>query len=127
MKFALISFLLYFCSGVVLLAVFTRIYVWFTPYSEFVEIRAGKKAPAIALGGAMIGYTIPIVAASHAGVDFSEFMLWAVISGIVQLVCFKVLYGLLPRQIEADNQAVATFFAAASVSIGLINAFSLIP
>lgn len=127
MKFALMNFLLYFVSGTVLLAIFTRIYVWVTPYNEFVEIRAGKKAPAFALGGAIIGYTLPIVAASHAGVDFSEFILWAVISGVAQLVCFKVLYGLMPRQIEADNEAVAIFFAAASISIGLINAFSLIP
>lgn len=127
MKFAILNFLLYLCGGVAVLAAFTRTYVWFTPYSEFAEIRAGKKAPAFALGGAMIGFTIPIIAASHAGVDFPEFMLWAVISCVTQLLCFKVVYWLLPRQIEADNQAVAIFFAAASISIGLLNAFSLIP
>lgn len=123
----LANFLLYAGSGIALLALFTRLYKAWTPYDEFVQMRAGKKAPAFALGGAMLGFTFPIVSLSYNGVNWFDYMIWSVVAGIVQLVLFKILYWVIPMSIDEDNQAIGIFYAFAAICVGLINAFSLIP
>lgn len=121
------NFLLYALSAIFLLALFTWLYKLWTPYDEFVQMRAGKKAPAFSMGGAMLGFTLPIVSLSYNGVNWSDYMIWAVVAGLVQLVLFKVLYRVIPMDIDEDNQAVGIFYAFAAICVGLINAFSLIP
>ena len=120
-------FAMYFVSGIAMFAIFVRLYMFITPYNEVEDITAGKLAPAIALTGAMIGVTIPMVTMSYHGSQFVEYVIWSAIAGVVQLIGFTVLYKLLPRQIEANNCAAATVFAGSAICIGLFNAFSLIP
>jgi putative membrane protein len=122
-----LQFVLYLSFGVALLSLFTRLYLIVTPYHEETEIAEGKMAPAIALCGAMLGFTFPLLVASYSHQDFIGFLLWSVIACIVQLAAFWVLYTLLPRYIEANNTAGASCFAAASICVGLINAASFIP
>jgi putative membrane protein len=117
----------YLVSSMVMLAVFTSLYIWITPYDEKKEISEGRMAPAIALAGAMLGFTFPLLISSYARSSFLEFLAWSVISGLVQLFVFWVLHALLPRVIETNNTAGATCFAAASICAGLINAASFLP
>lgn len=124
---ALGNFLLYFGLGTLLLYVFARLYMYTTPYHEVEDIRAGKKAPAIALSGAMLGFTLPLLAMSYVGADYIDFLVWSAVAMAVQLVVFRALYMVLPWKSEADNQSVAILFAGASVCVGAVNAFSLIP
>lgn len=124
---AMIWFVTYLVASLVLLAVFTRIYVVLTPYSEFEQIKAGKMAPAISLGGAMLGFTLPLLSMSFYGVNFLDFMLWSIIACLVQVIAFKLLYRLMPMQIETDNRAIAIVYFFTSICVGAINAFSLIP
>lgn len=124
---ALGNFLLYTFSSLVLLAIFGKIYQWLTPYHEGESIKAGKIAPAIALGGALLGFTIPLLSVSYNGVNYVDFVLWAGIAGLFQIILFKALYWVIPMQIEEDNCAIATIYAILAVCVGLINAFSLIP
>lgn len=120
-------FVLYLVFGVAMLAVFTRLYMTVTPYHEAQDIHDGKMAPAIALAGAMLGFTFPLLVASYTHTYFLGFLLWGIIAGIVQLAAFWALYTFLPRYIETNNAAGATVFAVASVCVGLINAASFIP
>lgn len=123
----LILFLLYFVLGVAMLAGFTRLYLWLTPYDEATDIRAGNVAPAIALAGAMLGFTFPLLVASYTHVTLLGFVAWGAFACVIQLAVFQVLYRWLPNVIETNNAAGATCFAAASVCVGLINAASFIP
>ncbi|MDO8523623.1 MAG: DUF350 domain-containing protein [bacterium] len=128
MSFAAIgNFLLYLCASCTMLALFTRLYIWTTPYNEMDQMRAGKKAPVIALVGAMLGFTLPLLAMSYVGANIADFVIWSVVAMVVQLALFKILYWVIPAEIEVDNQAVGIFFAGMSVCVGAINAFSLIP
>jgi putative membrane protein len=120
-------FAMYFLSSIALLAGFTFLYIRFTPYNEIDEIKAGKKAPAIALVAAMLGFTIPIITMSFHGAAYADYMAWSIFSGVIQLICFKLIYYLLPKQLEADNTAAGIFYAGCAVCIGIITAFSLIP
>lgn len=124
---ALGNFLLYTFSSLVLLGVFGKIYQWLTPYHEGDSIKEGKVAPAIALGGALLGFTIPLLSVSLHGVNYLDFMIWAGIAGALQIIVFKALYWLIPMQIEEDNRAIAIIYAVLAVCVGLISAFSLIP
>ena len=123
----MLLFAAYLISSLMMLGLFTRIYIWTTPYDEGKDIKAGKLAPAVALAGAMLGFTFPLLIASYARSDFTDFLAWSCVSCLVQLLVFHVLHALLPRVIETDNVAGATCFAAASVCAGLINAASFIP
>jgi putative membrane protein len=124
---ALGNFLLYTFSSLVLLGVFGKIYQWLTPYHEHEQIKAGKLAPAIALGGALIGFTLPLLSVSYHGVNYIDFLIWAVVVGVLQIILFKVLYWVIPMQIEEDNKAIAFIYAVLAFCVGLISAFSLIP
>jgi len=62
------AFASFFAAAVGLLAVFLALYIFITPYSELALIRAGNEAAAVSLGGAVIGFALPIavsVAVSH--------------------------------------------------------------
>jgi putative membrane protein len=117
----------YLATSLSMLALFTRFYVWVTPYDEATEIGKGRMAPAIALAGAMLGFTFPLLVASYAHAGYAEFLTWGVISCLVQLFVFAVLHRILPRMIETNNAAGATCFAAASICVGLLNAASFVP
>ena len=67
---ALGNFLLYITVSCAMLALFTRLYIWFTPYNEMEQMRAGMKAPVIALVGAMFGFTLPLLTMSYVGARY---------------------------------------------------------
>ena len=117
----------YLGLGAAMLGVFTMAYVWITPYDDIADIRAGKMAPAIALVGAMLGFAAPLLIASFHGANIRDYLVWSTAACLVQLLAFKVLYWLLPNQIEANNPAAALVYAGSAVCVGLINAFSMIP
>jgi putative membrane protein len=121
------NFLMYTTVSLALLFIFTWLYLRLTPYDEFAQMRAGKKAPAFALGGATLGFTAPLLSLSYHGANIIDVAVWALAAGAVQLILFKILYWIIPMQVEEDNQAVGVFYAFTAVCVGLINAFSLIP
>lgn len=120
-------FFLYLGLSIVMLALFVRLYIWSTPYHEPTEIAKGKLAPAIALAGAMLGFTIPLLVASYTRSSVVGFLAWGALACFVQLILFQVMYWLMPKSIEANNVASATCYASASVCVGLINAASFLP
>jgi putative membrane protein len=124
---ALLNFGLYFGIGIALLVCFTRLYILVTPYNEISDIRAGNVAPALSLVGAMLGFSFPLLSLSLHAVNIADFLVWGCVSGVVQLAVFKVLYMILPRQVEANNVAAGTLYFGCAVVTGLLNAFSLIP
>ena len=123
----LMMFAAYFVSSLVLLALFARLYLLTTPYDDMNEIKKGNIAPAIAFAGAMLGFTFPLVVASYLHSAFVEFIVWGIISCLIQLAVFNAFHRVLPRMIEANNAAVALCFAIAAVCAGLINAASFVP
>ena len=123
----LLWFALYLATSLILLGVFVRIYLWMTPYDDIKDIHDGKTAPAVALGGAMLGFTFPLLMASYLHAGLIGFICWAIISGAVQLLVFWAMYRFLPRVIETNNLAGAICFACVAVCAGLLNAASFIP
>ena len=117
----ILSFLIYLCSASVLLVIFVAIYVHVTPYQEFKLIAQNNNAAAISLGGAIVGFTMPLLASIYYTHSVVEMVLWATITCVVQLLVFVSLRRRV-REIEAGHTAPAILLATFSVAIGALNA-----
>jgi putative membrane protein len=119
------DFLIYLAASLGLVALFIALYTWITPQREMTLIRAGNQAAAISLGGAIMGFAIPLamsVAQSH---DLVDMMVWSCVALVVQLGVFFV-YGIMvdheARRITEGDNATAILLAFASIAAGLVDA-----
>lgn len=118
---AILAFVSYLATAVILLAIFVLIYVWVTPYREFKLIHEGNTAAAVTLAGAVLGFTFPLVASIYYTQSLLEMVAWAGITCAVQLLVFIGLRG-QAKMIEDGRVAPAILVATFSVTIGLLNA-----
>lgn len=120
------AFLIAFAAAGAFTIAFKVIYQWITPYHEHTLIRAGNTAAAVTLGGALIGYVLPLASALSNTVTLAEFAAWALLAGGIQILVFLVVSRLLLRdlkaRIEAGEMAPALYLAAISICAGLLNA-----
>ncbi len=122
------AFLSYFFLSLALLVVFLAVYLAVTPYRELALIRQGNVAAAISLGGAVIGFVLPLARAVTQSVSLLDLVAWGGVALVVQVVVFLLVGVLLPRLTAAvkDGQvAAAAFLASLAVAVGLLNAASM--
>lgn len=122
------DFFIHFLTALILVALFTALYVRITPYAEFRLIRAGKVAPAISFGGALLGFVIPLASAISHSVSFLDMVVWAVIALMVQILVFLSLRFCLSdlcRNIAAGEPAPAVLLGVLSLAAGILNAASM--
>jgi putative membrane protein len=108
--------------------VFVAIYVTVTPHHEFRLIRQGNTAAAISLGGAIIGYTIPLAKSVAQSESIPEMLLWGGVALVAQLVAYGITRLILPQlssHVDEGKTASGIFLAAISVAIGLLNAAAM--
>jgi putative membrane protein len=124
------GFLRYFGVAIALLIAFAFLYTRATPHDELALIRQGKTAAAAALGGSLLGFVLPEACAIVHALSLLDFVIWAGIALIIQLVTFFVLRLLvrdLPRRIEADEMATGLLVATVSLAVGALNAACMTP
>lgn len=118
-------FAAYFGLGLLLLGVFVLIYIRITPYHEISLIRAGNGAAAASLGGAIIGFVLPIASSIENSVSLLDMLVWAVVSLVVQLIAFFIARAIVPtisRNVEQGQLASGIFLGAVAIALGLLNA-----
>lgn len=122
-------FILAFGLACLFLAIFKRVYQVSTPYDEARLIGEGNVAAAVALGGAIIGFALPLASALTQTADPLEFTLWALLAGVIQIIASLVVRRFVVRdmaqRIEGGNVASATYLAATAIGVGLLNAASM--
>jgi putative membrane protein len=122
------AFLAYFAAAVLLLAAFLALYTLVTPVREWEMIRTGSTAAAVALGGSVLGFCLPLAMAIARSRSLSDMVLWAAIALVVQLAGYAAVR-LLRRQErggqEGGDMAEAILLACGSVGLGLLNAACL--
>ena len=119
------NFMAYFGVAAVLLAMFLLIYLNLTPYKEIALIRANNTAAALTLSGSLIGFALPVANVIAHSDTLLDLALWGCVAGSVQLVAYGVARLALPQLVEdipAGRTAPATFMAALSITVGIINA-----
>jgi putative membrane protein len=122
------AFLTYFFLSLALLVVFLAVYLAITPYSELQLIRQGNVAAAISLGGAVIGFVLPLARAVTQSVSTLDLVTWGGVALVVQVVVFLLVGKLVPKLTNAvkDGQiSAATFLASLAVGVGVLNAASM--
>ena len=106
--------------------IFMALYRWITPHDEGALIRADNPAAAITLGGAVLGYVIPLASALSHTVSLPEFVAWATLAAVIQIVTFWVIRQValkdVSARIERGEIATALYLFAISISVGVLNA-----
>ncbi|MBI1405395.1 MAG: DUF350 domain-containing protein [Caulobacter sp.] len=122
-------FLIAFSAAIAFALAFKFIYQWITPYRETELIKQGNLAAAVVLGGALVGYGLALASALSHTASLPEFVAWATLAGVIQIVAFTLVRMLFLRdvkaRIEAGEMAPAVYLASISVMVGLINAASM--
>jgi putative membrane protein len=119
------AFAAYFVLCLLLLGAFLAIYLRMTPFPEIKLIREGNVAAGTSLGGAIIGFVLPLAGAVENSVSLLDMAVWAVVALIVQLLAYFLVHRLLPhlpRDVSDGKIASGVFLASMSIALGLLNA-----
>ena len=125
---ALPHFLGYFCFAAFLLGLFLLVYLWVTPYAEIELIRGGNLAAALNLGGALLGFSLPLASTIAHSVSVLDVGMWALVALILQIgVHFlsRVLIKDMIRLIESGMVSVGATACCLSLGFGVLNAACL--
>ncbi|UFN50301.1 DUF350 domain-containing protein [Roseomonas sp. OT10] len=126
---ALPAFLAHFVTGLALLASAVALYMRITPHEELALIRAGNTGAAIKLGGAVLGFALPIGSAISHSAGLLDALVWSIVALLAQLAVFFLATRLLPDWRAAMEQrgevAGAILKAAIAIGAGLLNAACL--
>ena len=124
-----LAFAIAFLTAGVFLLAFKVLYQALTPHRERELIAAGNAAAAVTLGGALIGYVIPLAAALTQTESLAEFAAWAALAGVIQIAVFLLVRRLrfrdLAERIERGEIAPALYLSSLSLAVGLLNAASM--
>lgn len=120
------AFTLYFGLSLLALLIFKLIYTFITPHDEWTLVKQNNSAAAIALMGTLIGFAIALASAVSNSVDLFDFVVWAVVALVAQLVAYGIVRFAFLRQIvkriESGEMAAGIVLAGLSVAIGVLNA-----
>jgi putative membrane protein len=121
-----LAFLVAFVAAGLFTVVFKIIYQWVTPYNEAKLIREGNVAAALALGGALVGYVLPLASALSNTVSLVEFCAWAALAGVIQIAAFTLVRVVAMKdvaaRIEKGEIAAGVYLMSISLAVGLLNA-----
>lgn len=124
-----IHFLVAFGAAGLFTMAFKYLYQWTTPYDERRLIREGNVAASVALGGALVGYALPLASALSQAASLPEFAAWAALAALIQIVTFLVVRRLavpdVAARIERGEVSIAVYLAAIAIAVGLLNAASM--
>lgn len=119
------DFALYFLVAMILLMAFLIVYTRLTPQREWHLIREGNTAAAISLGGALLGFAIPLAAAITNSLNLADTAIWGGVALVIQWGVFLAARSLipgLPERIAKGETAAAVAAASFSMAVGLLNA-----
>lgn len=108
--------------------VFVAVYVMITPHREFRLIREGNSAAAISLGGAILGYTIPLAKAVAQSESILDMLIWSGVALVAQLVAYGISRLILPQlsaDVDEGKTASSILMAAIAVAVGLLNSAAM--
>ena len=122
------NFFLYALIGAALSFVFAVVYIRITGHDEIKLIREGNASAAVALGGSLIGFALPLSKAIAQASSVPDCVLWGVMALIVQLLAYGIARFAvkdLSDRIGRNEMAAAIVLASISLMAGQLNAASM--
>ena len=121
-----LAFVVAFVAAGLFTVIFKLVYQWVTPYNEGKLIREGNVAAALALGGALVGYVLPLASALSNTVTLLEFCAWAALAGVLQIAAFTLVRVVVMKdvaaRIEKGEIAAGVYVMSISLAVGVLNA-----
>lgn len=111
-----------------LLVAFVGLYMTVTPPSEIRLIRQGNVSAALCLGGAMLGFALPLASAMVHGSNLVDFLVWGLIAAVVQVLAYvasRLIFRRMAADIVEDHVATAVITAAIALTVGVLNAAAM--
>ncbi len=121
-------FAAFFGVSLLLLTLCLALYVAITPYPEIRLIREGNAAAAASLGGAIVGFALPLASVVVNSVSLLDMLLWSAIALFVQLVAFAGVRLMVPaigQHVRDGQVSSGIFLGAVAIALGLLNAASM--
>lgn len=122
------NFGIYLGTAMALFVVFLYAYTKLTPYQELAEIRSGNNAAACSLGGAVIGFVLPVASVIANSVGVVDVIIWSLIAMAIQILLFVVVwrrFSDIVTNIHEGQLASGIFLGALAIAIGILNASCL--
>jgi putative membrane protein len=122
------SYLLYTGLAGLLLLITSAVYVLLTPWKELALLKGGNGTAGLALAGAILGLAIPLAANVASSSSIMDFLIWSVISLLMQLIAYRLTDAILrdlPRRIEQDEAGAAIVLISVKLSTAMILAAGL--
>ncbi len=120
-----LSYLMYLVISIILLAIFTKIYLVLTPYDELALIRQGNASACISLAGTLIGFSLTLAASAIYHNSIGIFVAWACLAMVVQVLGYLAInkiVGNVTESITRNNMAVGGLIGLTGLLLGIINA-----
>lgn len=121
-------FLAYMGTAVALTLLYVIIYMWVTPHDEIGLIRENNAAAAIAFGGSLLGFCLPLASAIANSASLMDCAIWGGVALVIQIAIFFVVrlpVSKISERIEKNEIASGVWLGAASLAGGALNAASM--
>jgi putative membrane protein len=119
-----VAFAGYFGGAIIFFVAFGFVYLRLTPHREFdLIVREHNASAAIALSGTLLGFAIALAGAIHNTRSVLEFIAWAIIAALAQLVAYglaRLAHPNLSQAIEHNALSAAIWLAAVSIAAGIV-------
>lgn len=122
------AFLLYFLTGVVLLAAYGQVYTRLTAHDEFELISSGNAPAATAFGMSLTGFALPLASAAAHSVSILDMLVWGGIALLVQAGVYLFARWRMPDlslRIAKGDWAAALWLGFLSLVGGILDAVSM--
>ncbi|NML27269.1 DUF350 domain-containing protein [Zoogloea dura] len=119
------NYVVHLLSGLLMVLAFAAIYLRVTPFCEMSLIRQGFVAPALSLGGALIGFSLTVASSILHNDTYLMFLAWSAAGLAMQVLAYVLLGRLVPRLpdlLSANNVAAGAFAGTVALVVGIINA-----
>ncbi|MBT9287823.1 DUF350 domain-containing protein [Prosthecodimorpha staleyi] len=125
----LVPFLIYVGLSLGMILVYVAVYTLATAHDELALIRADNVAAAVAFGGSMLGFALPLASAAMHTRALAEFLLWGAIAIVVQVLVYYffrlIMLRDVSRRIEQGQLAAGLLLGSASLTGGIVNAAAM--
>jgi putative membrane protein len=119
-----LAFFGYFGGAIAFFIAFGAIYLRLTPHREFdLIVREHNASASVAMAGTLIGFAIALAGAIHNTRSAAEFVMWAFVAALAQLIAYalaKLAHPGLSQAIEHNALSAAIWLAAVSISAGIV-------
>lgn len=119
------EFFAFLATAAALTLLYVVVYIRVTPHPEIRLIRENNLAAALAFGGSLVGFSLPLANTIASAFGLIDCIVWGIVAIVVQIAVYYLARLAMPRiseRIARGEVASGVWLGAASLSGGILNA-----